>query len=339
MRILSTLPSPLAARRARTVLFVSLTLVVVASLGAEAVAQQLATGRGRVRGRIVDSADAQVADAAVTFTYIPSGEVFEAEGDDNGVFVKGNMGFGAWRVDVIAAGYEDYSRVINLRNVGRDFKMEVVMTAGSSGGSGETALSSLFSGKLGEELKVVGALFEAGDYAGALAGYEGIMAAEATKENPNAEIHYVHLNAGNAAFEMADYAKAEEHYQALVAQVPDNIDGRLALAKTYMVERRTDEAIAALDGVDLSEVMDPFVFYNLGSMFFDQGQSAEAEDYYRRATERDPSFADAYMQLGLSMIQQGKMAEATPHLEKVLELAPGSENAALAQEFLALVQG
>jgi Tfp pilus assembly protein PilF len=85
--------------------------------------------------------------------------------------------------------------------------------------------------------------------------------------------------------------------------------------------------------------MDPFVFYNLGSMFFDQGQSAEAEDYYRRATERDPSFADAYMQLGLSMIQQGKMAEATPHLEKVLELAPGSENAALAQEFLALVQG
>ncbi len=313
--------------------------LLIASLAGEALAQNLATGRGRLRGRIADTAGNPVGGAQVTFVYVATGEAFDADSDDDGVFVKGNMGFGAWRVDVVAAGYEDYSRMIQLRNVGRDYRMEVVMTPGTSGGSGGSELTSLFTGELGDRLTELGALFDGGDYAGALAGYEGLIAEEAAKDDPNPEIHYVHLNAGNAAAEMNDHAKAEMHYQALLAEVPDNLDARLGLAGSYMVQRRTDDAIAALDGVDLSGVMDPFVFYNVGQMFFEQGQSAEAESYYRMSVERDPAFADGYMQLGLSLIQQGKMQDAKPHLEKVLELDPGSENAALAEQFLQMVDG
>ena len=40
------------------------------------------------------------------------------------------------------------------------------------------------------------------------------------------------------------------------------------------------------------------------------------------------------MQLALSLIQQGKMADAKLHLQKVIEIDPESQNAALAQDFL-----
>ena len=328
-------------RAGRTMLVAASFLLITSFVAGEVTAQTLSTGRGRTRGRIFANADKDpVPGASITLTYVQNGDVYTVEGEDSGVWVKGNMGFGPWQIEISAPGFLTYSEVINVRNVGRDYVMETFMTPGTDAPpSGDTQLTELFTGELGEGLNAVGALMTAGDFAGALAGYEGIIAAEAAKAEPNGEIHYVHLNAGNAAFEMADYAKAAAHYSALIERVPDNVDARLGLAKTYMMERRTDEAVAALDGLDLTNVMDPIVFYNIGSLLFDQGQSAEAATYYQRAVERDPSFADAYMQLGLCFIQQGKMTEAKPHLEKVIELDPGSENAALAQEFLAMVQG
>ncbi len=105
------------------------------------------------------------------------------------------------------------------------------------------------------------------------------------------------------------------------------------------MNRELDQAVAELERVDLSTITDPVTFYNIASLFFDQGQSSQAEVYYRRAVDLDPGFADAYMQLGLSLIQQGKMEEAGPFLQKVIELAPESQNAALAQEFLGMIQG
>ncbi len=111
----------------------------------------------------------------------------------------------------------------------------------------------------------------------------------------------------------------------------------MALAKAAMMERDLDTAMTHLAEIDLDQIGDPLVFYNIGSLLFDQGQSVEAQGYYEGAIERDPGFADAYMQLALCMIQQGNMADAKAPLEKVIELDPNSQNGALAQDFLDMI--
>ena len=133
---------------------------------------------------------------------------------------------------------------------------------------------------------------------------------------------------------MGDYDRARQHYEAVLAGDPDNRDAHMGLAKIHMMRRELDAALAELDKIDLSQITDPIVFYNIGSLLFDQGQSANAQRYYELALGLDPTFADAHMQVALCLIQQGKMQEAKPHLQKVIELDPDSQNAALAQDFL-----
>lgn len=330
---------PRAGSRSWPSWFVVLCAVVLSfALAGEAFAQT-STGRGRVRGRVLDTQGDPVANATITMTHVSTGDTVTAETDDEGTWLKGGLGRGQWRIVTSAEGFQDDNFVMQVQQFDRN-TVETVMIPGTSGGTGEgPTLSSLFEGELGDRIEAANVVFDSGDYAAALAEYEAIIAEETAKEEPNPEIHLLHLNAGNAASEMGDNEAAIAHYQALLEGSPDNPDARMGLANVYMQERRLEDAIAVLEQMDMSTVTDPIVFYNIGTLFFDQGESAEAQGYYEQAVALDPSFADAYMQLGLSLIQQGKMEEAGPHLQKVIELAPDTENAALAQEFLAMIQG
>lgn len=317
----------------------ALALLLCIALAGEAVAQ-VSQGQGRLRGRISDPDGNPVENATITLTHIDTGDVYTTESDGEGVWLKGNMGRGQWRIVISADGFKSDTHVMPIQEFNRN-TLETTLVPGTdaAGAEGGPALSTLFSGELGERITAANTLFDAGDYPAARAEYEAILAEEMAKETPNPEAHMLNLNIGNAAFEMGDYDAAVAAYQALLAKSPDNREARLGVVNVYLMNRQLDEAVAELEQLDLTAVNDPVVFYNIGSLFFDQGQSAQAEIYYRQAVDLDPNFADAYMQLGLSLIQQGKMQEAKPHLEKVVELAPESQNAALAQEFLAMIEG
>jgi Flp pilus assembly protein TadD len=59
------------------------------------------------------------------------------------------------------------------------------------------------------------------------------------------------------------------------------------------------------------------------------GNAAAAEAAFRKATELDPSFAPARLDLGLAQLKQGKLTEATASIRKSLELDPASPGAHL----------
>jgi Flp pilus assembly protein TadD len=59
------------------------------------------------------------------------------------------------------------------------------------------------------------------------------------------------------------------------------------------------------------------------------GNGAAAEAAFRKATELDPSFAPARLDLGLAQLKQGKLLEAIASIRKSLELDPDSPGAHL----------
>ena len=59
------------------------------------------------------------------------------------------------------------------------------------------------------------------------------------------------------------------------------------------------------------------------------GNAAAAEAIFRKATELDPSFAPAQLDLGLAQLKQGKLLEAIASIKKSLELDPASPGAHL----------
>ena len=59
------------------------------------------------------------------------------------------------------------------------------------------------------------------------------------------------------------------------------------------------------------------------------GNTSAAEAAFRRATELDPSFAPAHLDLGLAELKQGKLPEAIASIRKSLELDPSSPGAHL----------
>src|ERR1700743_1207764 len=59
------------------------------------------------------------------------------------------------------------------------------------------------------------------------------------------------------------------------------------------------------------------------------GNAVAAEASFRKATELDPSFAPAHLDLGLAQLKEGKLLEAIASIKKSLELDPSSLGAHL----------
>lgn len=58
----------------------------------------------------------------------------------------------------------------------------------------------------------------------------------------------------------------------------------------------------------------------LANLFFQEGNLPKAEQYYLTATKKHPDFRRAYKNLGLVLVQAGKLKEAIPVISKAMDL-------------------
>ena len=310
----------------------ALAIVAMTTFFAASAEAQVATGKARLNGIVMDLDGDPIEGVRVVLTHTSTGKSWELITHDEGRWLKGNMGRGNWNVDFVAEGYLPDGLSVPVQELNRSKPITTYLAPGSAGAVGGTAPAGAFSSALTNAVKEGNELALAGDHAAALARFEQVLVD--FPQDDNQYVYLVNINAGNSAFELGDLAKAKMFYERVVAGDSTNTEGRMALAKASLMERDLDTALTHLAELNLEEIRDAIVFYNIGSLLFEQGQSAAAQGYYEGAIERNPNFADAYMQLALCMIQQGQMSEAKAHLEKVIELDPDSQNGALAQDFL-----
>ncbi len=120
----------------------------------------------------------------------------------------------------------------------------------------------------------------------------------------------------------------------MLEKEPQSRDTLINLSAIYFEKGNLEEGMKYFKQLDENTLTDPGTFYNIGILLFKNGQIDMAINYLDRCLALDPKHLDSHYQLGLANLNKGDMEEAKKNFQKVIELAPESEKAALAKKII-----
>ncbi len=146
-----------------------------------------------------------------------------------------------------------------------------------------------------------------------------------------------------------DLQHAVDTYGKALELKPDDAALHLNLALALANLKKTPEAKAELEkAATLDPTQGGKAYYNLGAILINSGQNDAASEAFKTAIDKDPTYADAYYQYGVTLM--GKMTVAADGkvtyapgtreaFEKYLELKPDGPNAEASKGFIAAMGG
>ena len=291
--------------------FLTLVAVLTVSIAAQPVSAQ--RGVGRMQGVITDAGGnglAGVEIVAVNPGATPNTR--RAEGNERGQWVIIGLNRGNWKFTFRKEGYISFEIDVLVSQANANPDLDVALDPQP------TDAGAVFAGVASAEpqLFVEGTgLYDAGDYAGAIAKWQDFLVA-------NPDLHPIYGNIGNAYRELGDIEKAREAYETLLAAEPTDTMANYNIGEMLVAEGDIDGAVPYFETVVETAPDDPAVYYNVAELYFSQREMEGAIRYYNRAIEVDPGYLPAYMQLGFAHINTGDTANAILAFEKYIETAP-----------------
>jgi tetratricopeptide (TPR) repeat protein len=141
------------------------------------------------------------------------------------------------------------------------------------------------------------------------------------------------------------YDQAIEAYKKGLELKPGDAGVYNQMGNLYGKEKKIPEATEALNkAAQLDPAMAAKAFYNMGANLVNTGQPDKASEFFKKATDADPNYADAWYQYGSLQMMQGKIdpktgaqsypPETAPALKKYMELQPTGPHAQEAEAML-----
>jgi len=124
--------------------------------------------------------------------------------------------------------------------------------------------------------------------------------------------------------------------EAAVKRAPNNITARLALADSYRLDKRLDDAIRQYDVILTTDKTNRFALLGRGSVLVTKGALNAAKASYTKITSAektgefagaDPQLQEAYYYLGVISVKQGKATEAITNLSAALKIDSADSDA------------
>ena len=309
---------------------VSRGLLVVALLLAVGVPSVLAQANaGRMAGRVLDDEGEPLAGTVIVAEAPDRNGVvqrIEATSDDSGRFTAIGFTSGQWRVSATLDGYDVAPLVVQVRQTGiaeANITMARVLSAFERM-IGEESLEGLDADALEADLKSADAALDAQEFDTALAAYSRLL-----EVLPH--FTFIHLNVGNAHRGKGDYETALASYEKLIGDPDRGEQAEVEIARTRLAMGDLDAAAGLVNaGADASRED----LYNLGEVDFARGDVDAAAGWYEKATMVDPNWEKPWFKLALVALNKGDMETAKQNFQKVVDIAPNSEDGAQAQATL-----
>jgi len=128
--------------------------------------------------------------------------------------------------------------------------------------------------------------------------------------------------------------EAIKHLKIAIEKDPSDIATKLLLGNILMDTGRMDEGRVLLDSIDDSAVKDPAIFVNIGISLMNQNKADAALPYFEKAVKNFPDKGDGYYYRGLIRLQKGDTEGTKADLKKFIELSPNAPEAAAARKAL-----
>ncbi|MDB5098424.1 MAG: hypothetical protein JWM80_2845 [Cyanobacteria bacterium RYN_339] len=128
------------------------------------------------------------------------------------------------------------------------------------------------------------------------------------------------LQEGLDAFAAGDHETAREKLEAAVAAEPYLTQAWVPLGLIYMHQGRYGEAEEHLFQAMCLDAENPKIHYHLGEVALGRKDAISAEYCFKKAIDLNPNYTDAYIKLGLTMLEEKRLEDATKLFEKAVYL-------------------
>jgi len=295
-------------------------------------------GNNRLAGVLVDKTSGKpVANAKIMLRKGSSGGP-DVAGDSNGKWAILGLSSGQWNLDVAAPGY--VTRQLSLTIVENQriptMKIELDPQAAAPQPAAEAAAPAaaeqvkiggqVVSKDIADAVEAGNAALTAKSYKDAVADYEKAVAALPTFTPLKFALARAYYGAG-------DLPKATAAMEELYKGEPTNAQYASLYANFLLEGGQLDKAKEVIEKVP-DGALDMNTLLNAGIALMNKKQPGAAVTYFSKAVTLDPKSHLGYYYRGLAHIQQNKPKEAKPDLLKVVELAPDSDEAKDAKEYL-----
>ena len=296
-------------------------------------------GQNRVSGMVVDKNTGKPVPNAKVMLRIQRGAKGgpDVTTDGSGRWAVLGIASGAWNVDIEAPGYITTQGTLSLREGERLPPRKVELEPKPV----QETIAAAPAAPVQEEVKIGGQTVSK-EIANAV---EAGNAAVTAKNFKDAVTAYEKASAGLPGFMPIRFALARAYYGAgdlkkavttmgdVYNADPANSQNALLYANMLLEDGQLDKGKEIVDKLP-ADPANATALTNIGIVLMNKKQPGPARAYFTKVIESNPKDADGYYYRGLASLQMGKAKEAKPDLEKVVELAPDSDQAKEAKEYL-----
>jgi len=285
-------------------------------------------GNGRVVGFVHDTGKKPIAGVTLTLEYIKYSNKQTVTSNEKGKWTFVGLGVGDVRISVAKDGYKNEGiqfRVSGIRkNPNQYITLKKLSELKPTEVDDDKGLASKTSFKKAIDL------YKEREFEAALALFRDFLAMQP-------QLYKVGINIANCYLEMGQYNEAIKEYEKVLAKItaenPDlagNSDAAAlysSIGDTYMRQDKLKEAEEYFKKSIEIDPSDHALAYNVAEILFAAGKTDDAIKYYDIAVKIKPGWSKAYLQRGYAYLNKGDIKKALQSMEKFLELAPNSPEA------------
>ncbi len=264
----------------------------------------------RVNGTVKSEDGEPIKGARVILIFSEDGTKYELTTDKKGRWRKVDIRPGTWTIGFIAERYEPQNLTVQLSAIKRNKPIDVRLSR-----IPELPLSK------------GNALYKQKKYAEALREYQRVL-------EENQDLYQAYDKIGLCYYRLNDLKNAIEAFELMLDKEPQSRGTLINLSAIYFEKGNLEEGMKYFKRLDEKSLEDSSLFYNIGILLFKNNQIDMAIDYLKKCLAVDSSYVNGYYQLALANLNKNDLEEAKKNFQKVIELEPESEKAALSRKML-----